>query len=300
MELNQMEYFLTVARSEHVTRAAEALNMTQPALSHSLAKLEEELGVQLFERSGRNVQLNRYGKLFARRVEAALEQIRIGKRELAELADPDTGLVSLAYLNILGSEVVPQLIRAFQQSHPGIRFRLEQGNHEMIRESLESGESDLGMTCPGSNEIGLSQLPLFTRPMYAVVPSGHHLDGRKQVHLAELEGEPFIEQSSNCGFRASLELAYRRTGFEPSVKYRAEDLQTVAGFVSAGFGVALLPASAGLKLPNMHWIAIKDKDCKCDVVLVRKDKRYLSPAVKLFRDFAIEYCNQKEKARHGD
>lgn len=296
MELNQMEYFLTVAKSQHVTRAAEALKITQPALSHSLAKLEEELGVQLFERSGRNVQLNRYGNLFARRVEAALEQIRIGKRELSELADPNTGLVSLAYLNILGNEAIPQLIRAFQQSHPGIQFRLEQGNHDTIRSCLESGESDLGITCPGSSEIGLSRIPLFSKPMYAVVPSGHRLDGRKRISLEELEGEPFIDQSLSCGFRAVLELAYRRTGFEPSVKYRADDLQTVAGFVSAGLGVALLPPSVGLRLPNMHWIAVSDKECKCDVVIEWKEKRYLSPAVKLFRDFAVDYYAKKEIA----
>ncbi len=289
MEISQMEYFLTVARSQHVTRAAESLNITQPALSHSLAKLEEELGVQLFERSGRNVQLNRYGKLFARRVEEALQLIKLGKQEISELANPESGIVSLAFLNILGSKMIPSLIRTFQEAYPGIRFELEQGNYQTIRHLLESGQCDLGIVSPHSGVLGMKWAPLFTTDLFAVVPAGHRLSDRKQIYLKELEQEPFIDHNPNCGFRAVLERTFRQTGFQPEVKYAAEDLQTVAGFVSAGLGVALLPDSMGLKLPNMKWIAIKDPNCECEVGLEWKEKRYLSPAVKLFRNFVTNH-----------
>lgn len=296
MEISQMEYFLTVARLEHVTRAAEDLNITQPALSHSLAKLEEELGVQLFERSGRNVQLNRYGKLFARRVEEALNQIKLGKQEISELANPESGVVSLAYLNILGSEMIPNLIRAFQQIYPGIRFELEQGNYQTIRHLLESGQSDLGIVSPCSNILGTKSVQLFVSDLFAVVPEGHRLSERTQVKLKELEGEPFVDNTTNCGFRTVLERTYRQTGFQPHVKYQAEDLQTVAGFVSAGLGVAVMPNSKGLRLPNTRWIPLQDPNCQCEVVMEWKEKRYFSPAVRLFRDFVINYYEKMEVA----
>ncbi|QMV43789.1 LysR family transcriptional regulator [Cohnella cholangitidis] len=294
MELNQMEYFLTVARTQHVTKAAEVLNITQPALSHSLAKLEEELGVQLFERSGRNVQLNRYGKLFAGRVEEALRQVGLGKQEISELANPESGVVSLAFLNILGSEVVPKLISAFHRRYPAIRFELEQGNYQTVRGLLDSGQSDLAIVSPCSNIMGVNRALLFETDLFAVVPEGHRLGERNSVWMKELEDEPFIDHNPNCGFRAVLERSYRQTGFTPKVKYQAEDLQTVAGFVSAGLGVALLPPSKGLRLPNMSWIPVKDPVCRCEVGLEWKDKRYLSPAVRLFREFVIEFYEKKE------
>lgn len=262
-----MEYLLTVARSQHVTRAAEALNITQPALSHSLAKFEEELG-----------------------------QIKLGKQEISELANPESGVVSLAFLNILGNEMIPKVIRAFQQSYPGIRFELEQGNYQTIRQLLDSGRCDLGIVSPCMKIVGMKQAELFATDLFAVVPEGHRLGNRKDIYLKELQDEPFIDHSPKCGFRVVLERTYRQTGFQPNVKYQAEDLQTVAGFVSAGLGVALLPSSTSLKLPNMRWIAVKDPNCSCEVGLEWKEKRYLSPAVKLFRDFVIDYYDKKDVA----
>jgi DNA-binding transcriptional LysR family regulator len=289
VELNQLEYFLAVSRLQHVTRAAEALSITQPALSHSIAKLEDELGVPLFERQGRNVQLNRYGQLFANRVEGVLQEIKRGKQEIEELTNPETGLVTLSFLNILGIQVIPQMVGLFRSKHPGIRFQLLQGTQSLIHQQLEAGLSDFCITSCHSKSEGTVEATLFSKNLYAVVPKNHPLSGAGDVNLRDLFMEPFIGLKSSCGLKAMTEDIFRKACFQPQYVYEAEDLPTVAGFVSVGLGISLLPKANGLMLDGMEWLNIKDVDCVCTVGMEWKENRYLSPAAKMFRDFMLAH-----------
>ncbi|MGG2108818.1 LysR family transcriptional regulator, partial [Lysinibacillus pakistanensis] len=143
MEWQQLEYFVTVAKLEHMTRAAEALAISQPALSRSISKLEEELGVPLFDRQGRSIMLNRYGELFLYRVQRMRKEYEKAVLELQELNNPELGDVSLGFLHTLGTSIVPDLIRAFRQQHPQIRFHFTQNySHSQLKQLL-AGELDL-------------------------------------------------------------------------------------------------------------------------------------------------------------
>jgi Transcriptional regulator len=288
MELNQLEYFLTVARLQHVTRAAEQLSITQPALSHSLAKLEEELGVQLFERSGRNIRLNRYGELFARRVEGAVQEIEKGRREIAELTNPDTGVITLAFLNVLGTRLIPSLIKQFKQLHPNVRFELQQGTGAYLQSQLESGACDLVITSSCSGESGSLWQPFLEFRLDLVVPKQHSWSGRKKAELAELANEPYIGLRNECGLKSSIDRLFTEAGVTPNVQYVAEDLPTVAGFVSAGLGVSLLPRTEGLTLDGLSWLKVDFENNLFEVGVEWKEKRYLSPAARMFRDFVAE------------
>ncbi|MWC30952.1 LysR family transcriptional regulator [Paenibacillus sp. MMS18-CY102] len=294
MELNQLEYFLTVASLQHVTKAAETLSITQPALSHSIAKLEEELGVPLFERTGRTVQLNRYGHLFASRVTDALREIRIAKEELAELTAPESGVVSLAFGTILGTHFVPELIQKFHAIYPNIRFELFQGSCAYTLQLLESGQCDLCITSPASSKSGIVRESLLTAELYAVVPASHRLAQSESIYLEQLVNEPFIEVNRTCGLRETIDTVFQSSGFHPNVKYTAEDLHTVAGFVAAGLGVSLLPQSRGLRLEGTHWIKVNDPGCTCEVGIEWKEKHYLTPSARLFRAFAQEVSQQRD------
>ncbi|MCJ8013654.1 LysR family transcriptional regulator [Paenibacillus sp. KQZ6P-2] len=293
MEWNQLEYFLTVARLQHVTRAAEELSITQPALSHSIGKLEEELGVPLFERSGRNVQLNRYGEVFAKRVEAAILEIRKGKQEIEELTNPESGTVALAFLHTLGNEFIPTLISSFRKRYPNIHFELYQGSNSFIIQKLENGASDFCITSPKINCDGMMWLPLITEELYVVVPKGHKLSGQREVDLHAFSEEPFIGLNTSCGFRSILDDIFQSAGFHPKVTFEAEDLSTAAGFVSAGLGVSLLPSTSGLKMDGTSWLTVKKTECTCTIGLAWKEKCYLSPAAKLFKEFCSHhFCEQ--------
>nr|WP_223435832.1 LysR family transcriptional regulator [Metabacillus dongyingensis] len=120
MDWHQINYFQTVAQVQHITRAADLLSISQPALSRSILKLEDELGVQLFDRKGRNIYLNRYGRMFLNRVEQSIKQIEIGKQEIWDEIHPDNGTISLSFLPSLGINVVPNIISTFQKTYPNV------------------------------------------------------------------------------------------------------------------------------------------------------------------------------------
>lgn len=285
MELTQLDYFLTVVRFQHVTKASEVLAITQPALSHSISKLEEELGVPLFERRGRNIQVTRYGRMFAESVERALSELERGKQALEEQANPDSGVIRVAYLNILGAELIPKLIRGFRERHPKIRFELVQGNHTFISGNMESGESDLMISSARLESDDYEWIPMVKAPLYVVVSPTHRLAQQEAVEFMELTGEPFIEVKHYCGLKSTLESCYSRVGFAPNVAYEAEDLMTVAGFVAAGLGLSILPKTSGLMLEGLVWLPIKDEGSICEIGLVKRQDKFLTPAAERFLEY---------------
>ena len=120
MEWEQLEYFQTLARIQHVTKAAETLSITQPALSRSIVRLENHLGVPLFDRQGRSIKLNKYGEIFLKTVDSMIREYTEGKEEIQSLLKPDQGEVSLGFLHTLGTTIVPNLIGTFKDNYPTV------------------------------------------------------------------------------------------------------------------------------------------------------------------------------------
>ncbi|MFF2480427.1 LysR family transcriptional regulator [Paenibacillus sp. NPDC058071] len=288
MELTQLEYFLKVAKMEHLTKAAESLSITQPALSHSILKLEAELGVPLFERKGRNLKINRYGLMFSKHVEKILQEVQRGKKEIEEHSNPDSGVIYLAYLSILGVDLIPNLIRDYQKMNPTITFELSQGDKGAILNQVEEGHSDLMITSEKPVNDTFEWVPMLSLPLYLVVSIEHRLAEKASVSLGEITGEPFVGLKHNCSLKNSLLARVHHMNFTLASTYDAEDLQTVAGFVAAGLGISVLPKTAGLNIDGLRWIPIEEEEWRWEVGLHLKKERYLSPATDLFVKFIKE------------
>ncbi len=144
----RLVHFAGVARTEHVTRAAQEMNVPQSTLSRSLARLEEDLGVHLFARHGRTLSLTPAGRTFLASVERALGEIERAADEVRADADAATGKVAFGFLHTMGAETVPGLLHAFRADHPKVRFSLVQNYGEAMLERLRAGELDLCLTSP--------------------------------------------------------------------------------------------------------------------------------------------------------
>jgi len=286
MELTQLEYFLAAVRHQHLTRASEDVAVSQPALSHAISKLEKELDVPLFERHGRNVRVTRYGEMFARRVERAMRELEAGKGEIAETVDPDTGVVHLSYLNILGVDLIPNLVMAYRQAKPKVRFELTQGSLEDVRSHLVGGLSDLAITSKEAAVGECEWTSIKNVPLFIVVPASHRYANRPSLSLMELDGEPFVGIKRNCGLKATLQARFEHTGFSLASTYDAEDLYTVAGFIAAGLGVSVLPRTAGLALEGLAWLPIEEEGWVWEIGAMWKKDRFFPPAAQQFLRFA--------------
>jgi LysR family transcriptional activator of glutamate synthase operon len=295
MDLHQLKYFQTVARLEHVTRAAEELYIAQPSLSKAIARLEEELGVPLFDHHGRRIQLNQFGRAFLRRVERAFAELEEGQREVADMADTERGLVGLAALYTVGAHLLPELLSAFRARHPQISFRLFQNAAHSMLKQLDKGEIDLCISSPLSERPGVVWSPLMTEEILLAVPAGHHLAGRDSIRLSEVAQEPFISLKPGTGLRTLTDRFCQQAGFEPRSAFEVDELTVVSGLVGAGFGVAFLPALARTSAGGPARLHINEPRCQRTIGLAWIEGRYLSSAARLFRQFVIEYFAQLER-----
>ncbi len=288
MDLLQLHYFRTVARLEHVTRAAEELRVAQPALSKTIARLEAELGVPLFGRRGRRVALNVCGRAFLRRVQRVFREMEDGRQELADLAGLAHGTVTVAATTL---RLLPDLLGAFLECRPGVKFRLSQASTAEMQEQLVSGEIDLCLASAPIVGPAIRSVELFTEDILLAVPPRHRLAGRGRIPLREVAAEPFISAKRGYWSRDLTDDACRQAGFIPDTICEGDEPGAIRSLVAAGLGIAFLPtsarrASAG---PEVAWLHITEPVCQRTVSLVWREERYLSAATRRFQQFVVKY-----------
>ncbi|ACT03157.1 LysR family transcriptional regulator [Paenibacillus sp. JDR-2] len=292
MEWQQIEYFQTLARLQHVTRAADQLSLSQPALSRSLAKLEEELGVPLFDRQGRSLKLNRYGELFLKRAERILMEMESAKKELHDIVDPELGEVAFGFLHTLSSRVIPDFLGAFREQSPSIRFELKQNHSYNLLNHLYSGELDLCLIAePTEPRLPIEWIPLWSEEVLAVLPAGHPLAGADSLALEELAEEPFILLKKGYALRDTVDRLFQQSGIRPRVTFEGEETSIAAGLVAAGLGVSLLPSS-GLDPSQIRQVRVRDDNSRRVLGLALLEGKYLSPAAASLKQFAIHYFRE--------
>ncbi|QOS99365.1 LysR family transcriptional regulator [Brevibacterium sp. JNUCC-42] len=285
MEWQQMLYFRKVAQTQHITQSAEMLNVSQPALSRSIARLEEELNTPLFERKGRNIVLNQYGELFLKRVERAIQEIEEGKQEIQDLIDPDRGKVRIAFLHSLGIEVVPEFIRSFRLQYPQVSFHLHQAATEQIVEQLKTGLIDIALFSMIEPMDEVHWEPLITEDLYLIVSKTHPLANRTHIDLKEIANESFISFKQGYGLRTLTDTLCMQAGFTPDVTFEGEEIATVAGLVAAKLGVSLVPDVNVLDKSKISLLRVTNPTCKRIIGIAWKEKRYLSPVSRRFISF---------------
>ncbi len=286
MQIEQLAYFRTVARLEHVSRAAEQLGITQPALSRAIVRLEAEIGAPLFVRHGRSIALTRYGAVFLRHAERALDAVELGRREVLDLATADAELVSLGFLRTLGAALVPQLVRAFTAAHPNVRFSFAQRNSSALEAMLLAGDVAMTLTVgPPANAL-LGWERVTTQRFVLIVPPDHRFAERKSVRLNELRNETFLSFKLGHAVRDFTDELCRNAGFTPSIAFEADESNSIRGFVAAGFGIALVPQTG--TADDAPGIRIADASAQREVGVAWVRDNALSDAEKSFRTFAVK------------
>lgn len=289
MEWQQFEYFQVVARMEHITRAAETLSISQPALSRSIARLEEELGVPLFERQGRTIRLNHYGELFLKRVDRIMKEFQEGKQEIQDLLDPGYGEVSVGFMPTLGTYLIPNLISSFQVDYPNVNFRFKQNPNDSLLAQLESGEIDFCLVSSIEDNPQVQWIQLWSEELFIIVPSHHRLAHYESITLQEIADEPFVLLEKGNGLRGITDQLFQEAGISPKVTFEGAEVHTIVAFVAAGLGVTLIPDFKGVDWDKISRIRVQSPNCQRVIGLAWLEGRYLSPSAKRFQQFIINY-----------
>lgn len=293
MELRQIQYFMEVAKREHVTEAADALHVAQSAVSRQIFNLEAELGVDLFIREGRNVRLTPIGKIFLEHMEEAMNVIENARREVDEYLDPEKGTIRVGFPSSLAAYTLPTAISAFSRKHPEVKYQLRQGSYQSLIDGVKKGDIDMALLgpVPKDDKKVLGNI-LFTEKMVALLPVRHPLADRKSIKLSQLRDDSFILFPNGYILREISVKACQQQGFQPNVTFEGEDIDAIKGLVSAGLGVTLIPEITLIDSLPRHTVKtnIEPQVTRTVGVIIPTDREML-PTAKLFHAFLNEFFN---------
>lgn len=238
--LNQLRVFREVARQGHVTRAAEALFVSQPAVSRCVKDLERQVGMPLLEPVGRRVQITEAGRILLAYAERVLTDISDAERSLAELKDGETGRLVLGASSTPGTYLLPELLGQFRRAYPRVEVALEiTGSQEVLARILD-GRLDVGLVGEADFASTLS-VELFRRDtLVLIVSPAHPLAGRPVLQLSDLRDETFVLRESGSSTRQVLERSLTAHGFRPKNVLELGTTEAVKKAVGAGLGVSFV------------------------------------------------------------
>ena len=288
MNLDHLRYFVKLAEVRHYTRAAEQLCISQPSLSHAISQLEAELGVPLFEKSGRNTTLTRFGEEFLECAQRSLDTLDVGIESLQRTARGE-GIVRLGFLRTLGVDYIPQLTSDFLAADPnsGVQFSFHSGLSSGLIDGLLQRKYDLVFCSEPDPSLGLTAVPVTTQELVMIVPRNHELAGRGSVDLGETLEYPAICFAEGSGLRRVVDRMYDKVGGRPASVIETEEDEVIAGLVAAGFGVAVVPNMDMLHKLDISVLKISSPPYRRDFFMVQDDSVFLLPAAQRFRSFVL-------------
>lgn len=287
MELLQLRYFRVVARVEHMTKAAEELFIAQPSLSKTIRRLERELGVPLFDRQGRSIRLNRFGKAFLAHVDTLFQELEEGQRKVRDMAGLERGQISLASASFTWST---ELLRRFRALHPAVDVQLSRCPPAEAQRLLEIGACDFSFQATVPRKPGLSWRPLLTHEILLVVSPEHRLADQRGVPFHAVAGEGVVTERVGHGLRDEIDQCCRQAGITPRIAYEVDEPMMVFELVKANLGVAFAPASVREQISERGLLAVHLTDPACQITFGMAWHRdhYLSEAARAFRQFVLE------------
>lgn len=297
VELTHLRCFVAVAEELHFGRAAERLFMTQPPLSRQIRILETALGIQLFERSSRNVILTDAGRAYYDDATRILRMSAQAAISAQRVASGEVGRVTLGFTAVSGYHLMPQLIASARSHLAGISIALKEMSSTAQTKAIEAHTIDLGIIRSQYATHGFSYSHLVREPLLIAMPKHHPLARKRAIAAQDLEGAPFVMYSSDGGnyFHHRIEGLLMAAGVRVNCVQYTEQTHTIIALVRAGIGLAIVPASARhLRFDDIVYKQAWTPDAYGDFDLVWSDK-YSNPAVDQFRIFTIDYFTKLAK-----
>lgn len=287
MELQQLQYFLVAAHYEHITKAADILHIAQPALSQSIRRLENELGVELFDRKKGSIALNSSGKLLQNELIPILDTLNKLPTMLKSSLEAEKKTV---HLNITAaSTLITNCIISYKTLHPDINFQLSQN----------AGTKDFDLTIQATlpNHLSAESHLILEEEFFLAVPLSSAYASRTEISLREVSGEKFISLAGSIPLRSMCDQFCHAAGFSPNVMFESDHSEAVKNLIGAGLGIGFWPQYSWgpITTGNVALIPIVKPVCKRDIVVIYNQNRPPSPIVNGFYAYLKEYVEELRK-----
>lgn len=296
VSLRQLRAFLAVARLGSFSRAAESLHVSQSALSGLIKELELVLGVPVFDRSTRRIQLAEVGRKLQPIVEKVIQDLDAALDEVTNLKALKTGMVRIAAPQLMSCTLLPEVIAAYRVAHPEIQIRLVDCVVESVLPRVFSGEVDFGVGPERDPSPEITAQTLFEMPFMAVFPQGHPLGKLKRIRWADAVEYPIIALQGQFTERLSVDLHVTLPNLTLNPSNEVTFMTTALSMVSANLGIAAcLPYARSLALPyKLQMRLLHDPEVTRKFFVFTRNGRSLSPAAESFIDFLFQFVEQHE------
>lgn len=297
VELRHLRYFLAVAEELHFGRAAKRVHIVQPTLSAQIARLEEDLGVQLLDRTKRSVKLTEAGRVFLEEARRTLDQSERAAREARRAADGETGRLAVGLVGSATYSVLTEVLSLYHKRFPEVALALREMNTVDQVEALYDERIEVGfLHLPSGYENDDLEVKAFSRePLMAVLPRVHPLSSARRVPLETLAGEPFVipSQKQEPGYYEQLVAVCERAGFAPKVVQEVSEMQVGLSLSAMGVGIGLLPAAVrSLKATGTVYRKLAEPVPEMELSVARR-RGAMSPVVRTFFDVAEQVARRR-------
>ena len=240
VELRQLEYFQMAARLRNLTKAAERLNVSQPNVTVAIKKLESELGIQLFDRSQKQLSLTPEGNVFLARVDTALRTVQDAIIEINDYKKLQRGAIRIGIPPMIGSNLFPRIFYNFRRRYPHLSIYLHEEGSAAIRERIESDDLDFGIVITTDPSSTLKVAPMSRCQVVAGVPKDHILAAKKSITLQDLASSDLIMMREGSFIRSQIMSRFHQEGLRPNVILESNQTETIKALVGNGVGITVL------------------------------------------------------------
>ena len=284
MDLQQLKYFVEVARQKSFTKASHILLVSQPSISKLIKNLEDELKVTLLDRSERKIELTDVGRIVYEQALKIIQSVEDVYSSVDELVHMEKGTIHMGLMPSIGVLLFPKILAGFKSKYPQIDIDMVQYSAKQLTRKVKQGEIDLGVTVmPVDTEL-FEIIPLLSEELVVIVDNEHWLVEKESVHLAELKHESFILLTEDYVLHDVVKRACVQSGFEPNIAFKSSLWDIMGEMVATQVGISIIPRSMVSRFnnENVHAISISYPSIDWEVVLIYKKNKYLSFAARAF------------------
>ena len=298
MELRQLEYFQMASRLRNITRAAERLRVSQPNLTVAIKKLEAELGIQLFDRSQKQLALTPEGAVFLNRIELALRNIQDAVLEVNDYKQLQKGTIKIGIPPMMGAYLFPKIFSSFQKKYSHLDIYLHEEGSMSIREQLERDELDFGIIIISGASHNLQLLPMTTSQIVACVPENSPLAAKDRLTKEDIATANVIMLKEGSFLRQTILGKLKEQSITPNIVLESNQVVTIKGLVASGVGISFLLDMVLEDAPGVKAIPLEEP-LFVDVGLAWKKDRYISKAAQSFIDFCRDTLRKRESGNNA-
>ncbi|MBY6037525.1 LysR family transcriptional regulator [Fictibacillus nanhaiensis] len=293
MDIRQLTYFNEVAKYKSFTKASSVLHLSQPALSKMVKNLEDELEMELLDRSSRQIELTEAGEIVFEQSKMILESLDNLSANLYDLMNLKKGKIKIGIPPLIGFLFFPKIIKEFKTLYPDIQIQMIERGANKVQQEVNDGLLDLAVVVYPMNQEEFDVISFVTEKLMLFVHSSHPFANRKDIEMKELHDESFILFKEGFTLHDRILQECNIAGFHPKVSYESSQWDFISGMIGENLGVSIFPESIAKKVDkNIKAIPIVNPSLPYQLGIIKKKGKYVSHATKEFIKLLLRFSEK--------